>query len=39
MTLEEADQLLCARIPEGLSTEVDRAELVKELDYLPLVIT
>ncbi|KAG9239765.1 P-loop containing nucleoside triphosphate hydrolase protein [Amylocarpus encephaloides] len=39
MTVEEADQLLCARIPEGLSTEFHRAELVEELDYLPLAIS
>ncbi|OBT91277.1 hypothetical protein VE02_00373 [Pseudogymnoascus sp. 03VT05] len=39
MELEEADQLLRINIPEGLSTSSDRAELVKELDYLPLAIT
>ncbi|KAH7342496.1 hypothetical protein BKA65DRAFT_400861 [Rhexocercosporidium sp. MPI-PUGE-AT-0058] len=39
MSPEEADQLLCARIHKGLSTEFDRTELVKELDYLPLAIT
>jgi hypothetical protein len=39
MQQEEADQLLCINIPEGLSTSSDRAELVKELDYLPLAIT
>ncbi|OBU01690.1 hypothetical protein VE01_00202 [Pseudogymnoascus verrucosus] len=39
MELEEADQLLRINIPEGISTSSDRAELVKELDYLPLAIT
>ncbi|KAH6694360.1 P-loop containing nucleoside triphosphate hydrolase protein [Leptodontidium sp. MPI-SDFR-AT-0119] len=39
MTVEEADRLLLAKIPEGLSTAFDRAELVKELDYLPLAIS
>ena len=39
MKLEEADQLLRAKVPDGLSTAFDRAELVKELDYLPLAIS
>ncbi|KAH6714496.1 hypothetical protein BKA61DRAFT_575242 [Leptodontidium sp. MPI-SDFR-AT-0119] len=39
MNPDKADQLLCARIPEGLSADSDRAELVNELDYLPLAIS
>ncbi|KAK0106385.1 hypothetical protein ONS96_004017 [Cadophora gregata f. sp. sojae] len=39
MQLEEAEQLLCINIPQGLSTGLDRADLVKELDYLPLTIS
>ena len=39
MTLEEADELLRNHTPQVLSSSSDRAELVKELDYLPLAIT
>ena len=38
MTPEDAEQLLCTKIPDGLSSALDRAELVRELDYLPLAI-
>ncbi|KAH6694334.1 hypothetical protein BKA61DRAFT_647691 [Leptodontidium sp. MPI-SDFR-AT-0119] len=39
MDSKDAEQLLCINIPEGLSNSSDRAELVKELDCLPLAIT
>ncbi|KAH8682822.1 hypothetical protein BGZ60DRAFT_205902 [Tricladium varicosporioides] len=39
MDPKEAEQLLWIKIPQGISTSSDRAELVKELDYLPLAIT
>jgi hypothetical protein len=37
--LEEAEQLLRINIPEDISNSSDRAELVKEPDYLPLAIS
>lgn len=39
MGCEDAEQLLCAKIPEALSTHSDRSELVEELEYMPLAIT
>ncbi|CZR65200.1 related to kinesin light chain 1 [Phialocephala subalpina] len=39
MTPEDAEQLLETKIPDGLSSASERAELVHELDYLPLAIT
>jgi hypothetical protein len=39
MTPEDAEQLLFTKIPDGISSALERAELVRELDYLPLAIT
>jgi tetratricopeptide (TPR) repeat protein len=39
MTPEDAEQLLFTKIPDGISSALERAELVCELDYLPLAIT
>jgi hypothetical protein len=39
MTTEDAEQLLYTKIPDGFSSALERAELVHELDYLPLAIT
>jgi hypothetical protein len=39
MTPEDAEQLLYTKIPDRLSSPLERAELVRELDYLPLAIT
>ena len=39
MTPENAERLLDTKIPDGLSSPSERAELVRELDYLPLAIT
>ena len=39
MTPEDAEQLLDTKIPDGLSSAPERADLVRELDYLPLAIT
>jgi hypothetical protein len=39
MTPEDAEQLLETKIPDGLSSASERAELARELDYLPLAIT
>lgn len=39
MQPEEADELLRVNVPDGLSTDFDRAELAKELDFLPLAIS
>jgi len=35
----DAEQLLFTKIPDGISSAPERAELVRELDYLPLAIT
>ena len=39
MAPKDAEQLLETKIPDGLSSASERAELVCELDYLPLAIT
>jgi hypothetical protein len=39
MTPEDAEQLLETKIPYGISSDSERAELVRELDYFPLAIT
>ena len=39
MTPKDAEQLLFTKIPDGISSALERAELVHELDYLPLAIT
>jgi hypothetical protein len=39
MTPADAEQLLYTKIPDRLSSPLERAELVHELDYLPLAIT
>jgi hypothetical protein len=39
MTSEDAEQLLNTKVPDGLSSASERAQLVRELDYLPLAIT
>ena len=39
MKPDDAKLLLRSKIPDGVSTDSERAELVKELDYLPLAIT
>jgi hypothetical protein len=39
MTPEDAEQLLFTKIPDEISSAVERVELVRELDYLPLAIT
>jgi hypothetical protein len=39
MTPEDAEQLLSTKIPDGISSAPERAELVHELGYLPLAIT
>jgi tetratricopeptide (TPR) repeat protein len=39
MTRKDAEQLLFTKIPDGISSAPERAELVRELDYLPLAIT
>ncbi len=39
MTPKDAEQLLLTKIPDGISSALERAELVRELDYLPLAIT
>ncbi|RDW59938.1 hypothetical protein BP6252_13025 [Coleophoma cylindrospora] len=39
MTSEDAQELLQTKTPEGLSSSLEREELVKELDYVPLAIT
>ena len=39
MTRKDAEQLLLTKIPDGISSAPERAELVRELDYLPLAIT
>ncbi|KAH8648162.1 P-loop containing nucleoside triphosphate hydrolase protein [Tricladium varicosporioides] len=39
MTQKDAEQLLFTKIPDGISSATERAELIRELDYLPLAIT
>jgi tetratricopeptide (TPR) repeat protein len=39
MTPEDAENLLDRKIPDGLSSASEQAELVRELGYLPLAIT
>jgi tetratricopeptide (TPR) repeat protein len=39
MGLDDAEQLLYNKIPDGVSTKSERYELVRELDYFPLAIT
>jgi tetratricopeptide (TPR) repeat protein len=39
MAREDAEQLLFTKVPNGVSSALERAELVRELDYLPLPIT
>lgn len=39
MTPEDGEQLLFTKIPDRISSALERAELVRELDYLPLAIT
>ncbi|RDW56402.1 hypothetical protein BP5796_13224 [Coleophoma crateriformis] len=39
MIPEDAEELLRTKTPEGVSSSLEREELVKELDYVPLAIT